>query len=305
MYKRFSKVGVKVGNRESHDARVDLQKIVSTQFPEFYSKCPSFVVNLLLKVFERILKIQKINDFLLHHRDVRGIAFINKVFEYLDFTYSTSYRYEQKIPTEGRLICVANHPLGALDAMAIIKAISKVRNDVKIVANEILCQINNLSDFLLPYDLVNKRMQKSNLVRILSAIENHEVVIFFPSAEVSRLRWLGIKDSIWQNGAFYFARKYHCPILPIHVQGRNSLLFYTVSILNKSLAMLLLPRELFRQRSKSITLTIGDPIPAKAFCTDFVNPKIVAQLLRMHVYHIDKNGRSKSKKDFTHVNLSS
>lgn len=267
---------------------IDLHQIIATRYPKVFSIYPPAIARLLVELLKHVLRIEEINDFLQRHGETHGIDFINRIFEYLNFAYSISCSDEQRIPIEGKLICVANHPLGALDAMAIIKAISMVRKDVKVVVNEILCQIANLSEFFLPYDILRNRVQKNNIKCILSALEKHEVVIFFPSAEVSRLTLHGIKDGRWHGGAFYFAHKLNCPILPIHVRARNSVLFYVISILNKRLGMLLLPRELFKQRSKSITLSVGNCISANALYATDIKLKTIMRLLRNHVYRIGR-----------------
>ena len=49
-----------------------------------------------------------------------------------------------RIPASGRLLIVANHPSGALDALALLDAVGKVRRDVRIVANDVLSALDNL-----------------------------------------------------------------------------------------------------------------------------------------------------------------
>src|SRR3546814_6987379 len=55
-----------------------------------------------------------------------------------------------RIPAKGRLLIVANHPSGALDALALLDLVGKVRRDVRIVANDVLSLVEPLSELLLP-----------------------------------------------------------------------------------------------------------------------------------------------------------
>jgi len=74
------------------------------------------------------------------------------------------------------------------------------------------------------------------------------------------------------------------------VKGRNSLLFYLISLLNKNLSTLLLPREIFKKKGKSIAIKIGNPIDSnKAFYHSSLSMKELSALLKKHVYRIGKN----------------
>ena len=85
----------------------------------------------------------------------------------------------QKIPSEGKLICAANHPIGSLDSLSLLKAVLEIRSDVKIVANEILFDIDNLKPHLLPFRLDSKQMQRDNLSSIHEALNKDFALIFF------------------------------------------------------------------------------------------------------------------------------
>ena len=56
---------------------------------------------------------------------------------------------KERIPSEG-VVIIANHPIGSLDALALIKLVNEVRHDLKVVANEMLMAIEPLHDMLLP-----------------------------------------------------------------------------------------------------------------------------------------------------------
>lgn len=218
-----------------------------------------------------------------------NINFIDELFEHLDFSFVISQKDREKIPSEGKLIVIANHPLGALDSLALIKAISVVRGDIKIVANEILLGIDNLKEIFLPYNVFSFTAQKENLKAIGEVLDKEGVVIIFPAAEVSRLKMGVIKDGPWHKGVLYFSQRHQVPVLPVYIKAKNSLLFYLVSGVSKRLSTLMLPREIFNKRSKNISLVIGDQIPAKALNSLLVNRQVQVKLLRKHLYLVGKN----------------
>lgn len=249
---------------------------------------PAIIRNLIVKICEKILYLNEISTFLEYCGEKSNLQFIDELFDYLDFSYFVSSKDKFKIPAEGKLIIVANHPLGALDSLALIKAVSEVRKDIKIVANEVLTNLQNINGILLPYNVYSFHAQKEHIMAIEKSLLKDEVVIFFPAAEVSRFTWKGIKDRKWQNGAVRFAEKFEAPILPVFIDAKNSSLFYGFSLINKRLSTFLLPREIFCKRGKSITLKIGDPIPGSAFKNKSVGNQFQTTLLRKHVYRLEK-----------------
>ncbi|MFY8160533.1 MAG: lysophospholipid acyltransferase family protein [Candidatus Kapaibacteriota bacterium] len=268
---------------------IDIKEIVLSKYPSLEAKFPKPIINLIIIFIGYFTKVNYINDFISKNRDKFNLDFIDELFETLDFSYYLTNKDKQKIPSEGRLIIVANHPLGALDGLTLLKAVSEVRKDVKIVANDVLQHITNLNDLFISIDIYSTKSYKKNVELIESALKKEEVLIFFPAAEVSRLSIKGILDKDWQRGAIKFAKKFNSPILPIFIQGKNSISFYLFSFLNKNFSSALLPREMFKQKSKSITLYVGNIIPASSINQSNLNERAEIKLLKKHTYLIGKN----------------
>lgn len=266
---------------------VNVEGILQEKFPKFFNR-PEWQKNLFLKFFKRVLRISDINSFINSNKDKYGMSFLDEIFDHLNFSYRISNRDMQRIPAEGRLICVANHPIGSLDGLALIKLIREVRHDVKIVANDVLANFDNLSELFLPFDLYKPGAQRRNVEEIGNALGREEAVIFFPAAEVSRLKWIYVTDAKWHKGAISFAKKYKSPILPMFVSAKNSVLFYAISVLHRAFSTALLSHEMFNKKNKTITIKVGDPIPAKAFLNTFISDREQIQLLRKHVYHMGR-----------------
>ena len=65
--------------------------------------------------------------------------------------------------------------------------VSAVRQDVRIVANDILMQVSPLQKSLLPVINNGHGTNRTNVDAIDAALENEEAVIVFPSGDVSRV----------------------------------------------------------------------------------------------------------------------
>lgn len=253
----------------------------------------------LMKIMKNILREKEMNQFLESRQEVRGFDFIDELFEYLDFSYTVASKDKMNIPSEGRLVIVSNHPLGALDGLALLKAVGEVRKDVKIVANNLLLHIDNLSELFLPFDIFSKSAQKDNLKNIQQSINKEEAVIFFPAAEVSRLSAKGIQDGKWRKGAVRLAESLNAPILPIYTEAKNSALFYAMSYIYNPLGAFLLPREMFNKRNDTINIKIGKIISAYTISGSIASINAKTSLLRKHVYKIGKNKKGIFKTENT------
>jgi putative hemolysin len=82
------------------------------------------------------------------------------------------------------------------------------------------------------------------------------------------------------------ATRAKAPILPIHIHGRNSLSFYTASLVAKPLSTLMLIGEMFRRQNKPLRLTIGGLIPYSAYEGLKLREKDKLALFRKHLYRI-------------------
>ena len=236
---------------------IDLRKTIEEKSPSFFRVFPGFLSTVVLSFLERVNHLQDVQAFFDKHGDKKNWEFIDAVFEFLSFRCLVSDEEMKKIPAKGRLICIANHRLGALDGLSLLRIIGSVRKDVKIVVNDILAPLENMKDLLLVYDLYSDKMQKTNIKKIHEALSEEHAVIFFPAGTVAKMTLRGVREAPWYNGPVSLARKYRVPVLPMYVDAYNSFLYYLVSFINTELSSLFLSQAMFRKRSRSINLRIG------------------------------------------------
>jgi len=264
----------------------DVKQLIHDKLPTRLKS--SWVEWLLVFFLSRLLKEKEINDLLREEAHSKGYDFIDAVLDYFHFSYQVSDRDKQMIPPTGRCVLIANHPLGALDALALLHLVLNVRPDVAIVANNLLSQIDALNEYLLPVDNIAGESSTKRMVAISRALEAEKLVIIFPAGEVSRTHWLTIRDRVWGRGFYLFSRRTNADILPVFVGGKNSFWFYACAKINNTLAMLLLPRQMWRQRDKVITLKIGAPLPLQIVRQLPVDDGQKVKMLRRHVYQLGK-----------------
>ena len=198
----------------------------------------------------------------------------------------------ENIPKKGPVVITMNHPLGGMDAVAFIHALSNHRRDLKFIVNDVLMHLKNLQPFFVG---VNKygRNEKSARVQIMELFQSDNAICIFPAGLVSRKNKGKVEDLEWKKTFMTYALKYRLPILPIYIEGELSPFFYRLSNFRKSIGikanieMLYLANELFKQKKKTITFEIGELIQIDkldASKGDFA----LAQEIKTEVYKLKK-----------------
>lgn len=253
--------------------------------------CPTMankpILSSSLKILLRNLLHEKdMIEFGETYPNLLGLDFVEQVLEYFNISYSVRDIEKERIPPSGRLVIIANHPIGSLDALSLIKLLSEVRDDVKVVANEMLMTLKPLHDILLPVNNMQGGTPKEHLSNIYSHLKDEGAVLIFPAGEVSRLRPKGIRDTKWLSGFLTIAKHSKSPILPIFVEAKNSPLFYGVSMVYKPLATSLLVKEMFKQKRKHLPIRIGEIIPVESYQVSKLTRQHQVKSFKKHLYLI-------------------
>jgi putative hemolysin len=239
----------------------------------------------VVELLRKIAGEERIRSTLAEFGALSGFDFVERALEHFQVRYQLSNTDRENIPAEGRLVIVANHPLGALDALALLHLIGTVRRDVRILANDVLVQLTQLSSLLLPVNVFGGR-GAGGLRDAYRALEAEQALIVFPSGEVSRLRPQGVRDVRWSNGFVRLAQRAQAPVLPVHIAAYNSPTFYGLSLLAKPLATLLLAREIFGAAKANIGMHVGETVAASELAGAERSPDQAAAAMRRHVYQL-------------------
>lgn len=265
---------------------ISVERSFYEKFPRLADGQARSLAQPVIGLLRRIACEERINAFLADTAPLTGFAFIERVLEHLKISYSVANTDRENIPVEGRVVIVANHPLGALDALALMHLVGSVRRDVKVLANDVLMQIAPLAPLLLPLPVFGGASPLGGARAAYRALERDEAIIVFPSGQVSRMRPQGVRDLGWSSGFARLALKTAAPVLPVHITAHNSPMFYGVSMLARPLASLLLAREMFGATQARIGFQVGEIVPPSALTGPISRPDRIAWHMRRHVYRL-------------------
>ncbi len=267
---------------------LDLQKSIETHYPQLAPKMAKY--HKLFKLLEKLLHTDEINQFISSNQHLKNFLFLDAILKEFEFGYKIANHHQAKIPAEGRLIIVANHPIGSLDGLALMRMVYDIRPDVKIVATPLLSAIEPIKDLFLPVDNISNRARhKSNIENINQALQQEQAVIIFPAGEVSRVTPKGIKDGTWKTGFIKLAERNQAPILPVLIESRNSALFYAASMIYKPLSTLMLIHEMYKQKHNTIEFLTGDLIEPANWSSLQLKRKALAKKFKKHLFGLRKN----------------
>ena len=245
----------------------------------------------VVELLRKVACEDRINRTLSALSPLTGFDFVERALEHFGVSYRIAHTDRENIPVDGRLIIVANHPLGAFDALALLHLVGSVRRDVRILANDILGQLSPISTLMLPVGVFDGAGNASPRMReAYRALEKEQALIVFPAGEVSRLGPQGVRDTRWSTGFARLAKRMSAPVLPVHIDAHNSPTFYGLSMLAKPLSSLLLAREMFGAAHARLGVDVGETVPSGEFASRSADQ--IAAEMRHHVYGLSRRRTS-------------
>ncbi|MEY1638268.1 1-acyl-sn-glycerol-3-phosphate acyltransferase [Tenuifilum osseticum] len=265
---------------------IDIDKVIASKSPRLQRALPRFIVRYL----KRIIHQDEINEVLQKHGHKQGVDFIEEALKVMQVTYSV--KGIENLKPDGRYLFASNHPLGGLDGMILIHLLGKRYPEVKFPVNDLLMHITQLHNIFIP---INKHgAQSSQNVKLMDAtFASDAQVLYFPAGLCSRKQHGRIEDLEWKKSFIVKAIQHKRDIVPVFFSGRNSNFFYNLAKLRTFLGikanieMLYLVNEMFKQKGKSITVIIGEPIPYTTFDSS-KSPAEWAKWVKAIVYELGK-----------------
>jgi putative hemolysin len=226
-------------------------------------------------------------------REGEAESFFRTALSSLSITLRYSEERLARIPPDGPLVVVANHPFGVLDGIAMCALMERVRPDFLVLTNSILMRAPEMLERMLPVDFAETReAQRSNIesrAKALDHVKRGGCVVIFPAGAVSTSPdGLGRKravDGPWSPFAARLVKSGRASVAPIYFPGQNSRLFQIASHVHPNLRLGLFFHEVRRRIGTSVPVAIGDATPFEALA--HLDRAALLNELRARVYALE------------------
>ncbi len=261
---------------------IDVEKVLREKAYKLYKWLPRFAINWLKKKLHE----EDINAAMLALKDDEGLDFNRKALDRLGAKVESMHT--ELVPKTGSIIIAANHPLGGLDGMALIKSVGEIRPDVRFFVNDILKNLKNYGEIFVAVNKVGASSTRS-LRTMEEVFMTNCAVLFFPAGLVSRKQNGLVRDLKWKKSFVTQAIDHKRMIQPVFIEGENSKFFYNFANFRKKIGikanieMLFLPDEMFKARKETIRIHYSKPFDS-AILTDRKTDREWSDLIYQYIY---------------------
>jgi putative hemolysin len=229
-----------------------------------------FARRILIRVLEKLTGARAVEKLYLENRSNMGDGedWWSASLRTLRVTLRYDAQALARMPREGALVIVSNHPFGVLDGIALASLVQKVRRDYLVLTNAVLLRAPEIRDHVLPVDFgATPEALKTNVesrVKARAHLASGGALIIFPAGEVSTspdpFGRAPAVDLRWPPFVAQLVEKARACVLPVYFQGRNSRLFQVASHIHPMLRLALFFHELRRHVGKDVRVEIGDAL---------------------------------------------
>ncbi len=242
----------------------------------------------LESVMEKACRLEHLNRLYAQLPPIQGdLDFLKTVLDTFNIKYEVADQGLSRIPHEGGLIIVANHPFGAIEGVIMAAMLRGLRDDIKILANGMLQRIPEISDLFIGVDVFggNDATQRntSPIKEALRWLKEGGVLVVFPAGQVAHLnlRHRRVSDPVWHSSIGRIVHHSKVPVLPVYFDGRNGAMFQLAGLIHPHLRTALLPREMINKSGKTLNVRIGEVISEKRLLNFKKDAEAITDYLRL------------------------
>ena len=241
---------------------IDIIRLFREKNPEMHQKLPGAARTAI-----RLVAREKvINDRLNRVKEVPCNLFSVKVLNHIGVRGHLKPAAGPLPSPASRPVFLSNHPTGGLDGMLALHWLSTYYPDIHLIVNDLLWNLHHMRPYVVPIDVFGD--SRKALKTLFEVFEGDLPLMVFPSGETARKRNGVLTEAPWQKNPIKMAIKHQRTVVPIHLDGYNSRLFYAIARARKllriplNLEMMLLSHEFFFPKWKDFGITVGEPLTA-------------------------------------------
>ena len=218
-----------------------------------------------------------------------GQAFWRGALDTMGIDLTTPRSQLDRIPKEGPVVVVANHPHGMVDGMIFADLIGRVRPDYRILTRSLLTSIDEVAgSFMIPvpfpHDPDAQRKGVEMRAKAMAHLKEGGVVALFPSGVVATSEdwWGSAVEAEWNVFTAKMIRRSGATVVPMRFPGQNSRAYQIANKLSPMLRQGLLLHEIVHACDKPQGPVVGHPIPQSEINARADDPRGFMAWLRSH-----------------------
>lgn len=208
-----------------------------------------------------------------------GQPFWPQALDVMGIRVNTPDEQVARIPREGPLVVVANHPHGLVDGMVMAELIGRVRTDYKILTRSLLTGIPEIEEFMVPVPFPHEDNARELGLEMRAICMDHlkkgGAIILFPAGKVaaSETFFGPAIEPEWNPFTAKMVMRSGATVLPIRFRGQNTRWYLIANKLSATLRQGLLLHEIRRALNKQQSPIIGPPVPPEESRKWSANPR--------------------------------
>lgn len=172
-----------------------------------------------------------------------------------------------RIPKDGPVVVVANHPHGLVDGMILADLIGRRRTDYKILTRALLTGIDEVAASYMisvpfPHEPDAQRKSVEMRAKAMAHLKEGGVISVFPSGVVASSDTLlgPVVEREWNVFTAQMIRRSGARVVPVFFPGANTRAYQMANCLSPTLRQSLLLHEVVKSCNKPQNPIVGEPI---------------------------------------------
>lgn len=196
----------------------------------------------------------------------QGQAFWSSALVHMGIDLATPEAQIARLPKDGPVVVVANHPHGLIDGIVLAELVGRIREDYKILTRNLLTGVSEIAHFMIPVPFPHEEnaleLNLDMRRRAMEHLETGGVVVLFPAGMIaSSDTWLGPAiEREWNPFTAKLIQRSGAAVVPIYFPGQNSRAYQMAAKMSATLRQGLLLHEVVHMLNKPQRPVVGDPI---------------------------------------------
>lgn len=253
--------------------------------------------DVLAKMGLKLSGLDNVNKVYDHSKHLTGIDFCTHLLDGLGMKRTVVNEHILEHYKNKPFITVSNHAYGHVDGIAYIELLGSYNPQFRIMVNFILGIIDTMEENFITVNpnhsgAFNKVSSLGGIKQCIAHIRAGNPLGLFPAGAISNLirsngKWK-IEDREWQASVLKLIKFAKVPVIPIHISGGNSLLYYSLGLIDWRVRNLRLGHELYNKKGKEMVFTVGNPISIEEQ-NEFTDLKAFGKFLKTKTYALSKS----------------